>query len=111
MGMLQSKGWKRQHDSKPERSKDDEDLLADESSTFVVGQSPEGLERPANDNLELKQERRWVLLDGSNFFKFHRFSAQSAPPISFAKPAPMASSMNSAGLTCPGTGARQAERT
>jgi hypothetical protein len=64
MDMLQSKGWKRQHDSKPVRRKDDGDLLAGESSVSVVGQSPEGLERPANDDLELKRERRWVVLDG-----------------------------------------------
>jgi hypothetical protein len=50
-------------------------------------------------------------LDGNNSSKFRHFSAQSPLPILFAEPAPMASSMNSAGLTCPGTGARQAERT
>jgi hypothetical protein len=53
-------------------------------------------------------------LDGSNSSEFHYFSAQSPPPILFADPAPMASNTNSAGLTCPGTGApffsKQAER-
>jgi hypothetical protein len=36
MDMLHWKGWKRQHNSKPKRGKDDGDLLAEESSTSVV---------------------------------------------------------------------------
>jgi hypothetical protein len=30
----------------------------------VVAQTPKGLERPANDDLELERERRRVVLDG-----------------------------------------------
>jgi hypothetical protein len=62
--MLQFKRWKHQHDSKPNNRKDDGDLLAEEWSVSVVGQSPEGRERRANDDLELERERRWVVLDG-----------------------------------------------
>jgi hypothetical protein len=64
MDVLQSKGWKRQHDSKPKRRKDDGDLLAEESSVSVVGQRPEALKRPANDDPELERERRRIVLDG-----------------------------------------------
>jgi hypothetical protein len=44
-------------------------------------------------------------LDGSNSSEFHHFFAQSPPPILFAEPSLMASNTNSAGLTCPRTGA------